>query len=200
MEWVGEHRIDAAPEAVWRALNDPDVLRRALPGCRSVARRSATEFEIVVEASIGPVSAAFECRATLSDLDPPRAYTISGEGRGGVAGFARGSARVVLEPAPDGATLLRYSARGRAGGKLARVGDRLVRGRARKLVERFLRRPGHARLPGARALSRAVSARRRSRLRRAGANGPRRWAGVSPCRPRDLPAPDRRRHPRSRAP
>ena len=137
MEWVGEHRIDAAPEAVWRALNDPDVLRRALPGCRSVARRSATEFEIVVEASIGPVSAAFECRATLSDLDPPRAYTISGEGRGGVAGFARGSARVVLEPAPDGATLLRYSARGRAGGKLARVGDRLVRGRARKLVERF---------------------------------------------------------------
>ncbi len=136
MNLTGEHRIEAPREAVWRALNDPEVLKRAIPGCREIEKESATAFAARVTARIGPVSATFRGRVALSDLDPPNAYTISGEGQGGVAGFAKGGARVTLE-ADGAATVLRYEAEGQVGGKLAQVGARLVEGSARKIADRF---------------------------------------------------------------
>ena len=138
MKLTGEYRIEAPREAVWRALNDPEILGRAIPGCQEIERESATAFAARVKARIGPVSATFKGKVALSDLDPPNAYTISGEGQGGVAGFARGGARVTLE-ADGAATVLRYEAEGQVGGKLAQVGARLIEGGARKIADGFFR-------------------------------------------------------------
>ena len=136
MELSGEHRIEAPREAVWRALNDPDVLGRAIPGCQAIERDSDSGFTAKVKARIGPVSAVFSGKVTLSDIDPPSGYVIAGEGTGGAAGFASGSAKVTLE-ADGNATVLRYEAEGKVGGKLAQVGARLVEGSARKLAGEF---------------------------------------------------------------
>ena len=136
MELTGEHRIAAPAAKVWRALNDPRILKKCIPGCQSMKKISATKFTATVRTKIGPVSAKFACAVTLSDLDPPRSYTISGEGKGGVAGFAKGSARVTLE-AEGAATVLRYVADAKVGGKLAQLGSRLIAGTARRLAERF---------------------------------------------------------------
>jgi len=141
MDFAGEYRIAAPREQVWHALNDPDVLKQAIPGCQEIDKESATAFNAKVKARIGPVSAAFRGRVTLSKLDPPRAYTISGEGQGGVAGFAKGGARVELEEVEGGAaTLLRYRAEGQVGGKLAQIGARLVEGSAKKMADDFFGR------------------------------------------------------------
>lgn len=137
MDFSGEYRIEAPREAVWRALNDPEVLRQAIPGCQEIEKESDTAFTAKVKAKLGPVSAAFKGRVTLSDLDPPNGYTISGEGQGGVAGFAKGGARVTLTDADGGATILRYTAEGQVGGKLAQIGARLVEGSARKIADDF---------------------------------------------------------------
>ena len=139
MDLAGEYRIEAPRDAVWRALNDPDVLKQSIPGCQEIEKESDTAFSARVKSKIGPVSATFKGKVTLSDLDPPHGYTISGEGQGGVAGFAKGGARVTLEE--DGAaTLLRYTADGQVGGKLAQVGARLVEGTARKVADDFFTR------------------------------------------------------------
>ena len=132
----GEYRIPALQEQVWRALNDPDILQQAIPGCRRIGRVSDTEFTATVVAKFGPVKAIFSGRVTLSDLDPPRAYTISGEGEGGAAGFGRGSAKVSLHQ-EDGETLLRYAADVQVGGKLAQIGQRLVGSTAKKIADDF---------------------------------------------------------------
>ena len=132
----GEYRIPALQEQVWRALNDPDILQQAIPGCRRIGRVSNTEFTATVVAKFGPVKAIFSGRVTLSDLDPPRAYTISGEGEGGAAGFGRGSAKVSLHQ-EDGETLLRYAADVQVGGKLAQIGQRLVGSTAKKIADDF---------------------------------------------------------------
>jgi carbon monoxide dehydrogenase subunit G len=102
MDLSGEYRIPAPREAVWKALNDADVLKECIPGCESVEKTSDTEFNAKVRAKVGPVSAAFTGKVTLSDLDPPNGYKISGEGQGGVAGFARGGADVRLKPDDSG--------------------------------------------------------------------------------------------------
>lgn len=136
MDFSGEYRIPAQPDKVWQSLNDVEVLKRCIPGCRSLERSSDTEFISTVAAKVGPVSATFRGSVVLSDLDPPRAYTIAGQGQGGAAGFARMTARVTLAEAGE-ETLLRYEARADVGGKLANVGSRLVQSVARKNADDF---------------------------------------------------------------
>ncbi len=133
---TGEYRIAAAREAVWAALNDAEVLKQCIPGCDSLDWLSDHEIEAVVTARVGPVKARFKGRVTLSDLDPPSSYTISGEGQGGAAGFARGSARVTLADDGDG-TLLRYTVKASVGGKLAQIGARLIDSAAKKMANDF---------------------------------------------------------------
>jgi len=136
MEMHGEQRIAAPREAVWLRLNDPETLKLCIPGCQEIEKVSDTEFTALVKARVGPVSATFRGRVTLTDLDPPSGYTISGEGQGGVAGFAKGGAKVELTE--DGAeTVLRYGVQAQVGGKLAQIGSRLVDGVARKYAEEF---------------------------------------------------------------
>lgn len=138
MDMTGEHRIPAPRDAVWRALNDPEILKQAIPGCESVEKLSDTEFTAKVALKIGPMSAKFAGKGTLSDLDPPNGYTITGEGQGGAAGFAKGGAKVRLESVDGGtATVLHYAADAQIGGKLAQIGSRLVEGTAKKLAEEF---------------------------------------------------------------
>ncbi|AWB07007.1 carbon monoxide dehydrogenase (plasmid) [Azospirillum humicireducens] len=139
MDMSGSHRIEASREAVWAALNDPDILRQCIPGCEEVVRQSDTEMTAKVVAKVGPVSAKFAGKVTLSDLDPPNGYTITGEGSGGAAGFGKGGATVALSD-EGGATLLTYTAKAQVGGKLAQIGSRLVDATARKMAEEFFAR------------------------------------------------------------
>jgi carbon monoxide dehydrogenase subunit G len=136
MDVMGEFRIPASRQEVWEALNDTDTLRASIPGCQSLERLSDTEFSARVLSKIGPVKAKFATKITLSNLNPPESYTLSGQGQGGVAGFAKGSADVTLLE-EDNETILRYSARIQVGGKLAQVGSRLLKGAVRKLAEEF---------------------------------------------------------------
>jgi hypothetical protein len=136
MDMTGEHTIRAPRQAVWAALNDPEVLKQSIAGCEELNKTSDTEFQAQVTAKVGPVKAKFGGKVTLSDLDPPNGYTISGEGSGGAAGFAKGGAKVHLEDAPDG-TLLKYEVHAQIGGKLAQIGSRLVDGAARKMADEF---------------------------------------------------------------
>ena len=137
MDMSGEYKIPAPRETVWDALNDPEILQKAIPGAESVTRISDTEFEAVAKAKVGPVSARFKGKVKLSDIDAPNGYTISGEGNGGAAGFARGSAKVKLEDALDGGTLLSYTVNAQIGGKLAQIGQRFIDSTASKLAEEF---------------------------------------------------------------
>ena len=136
MDMTGEYTLEAPREVVWRALNDPDVLKSCIPGCETLTKVSDTEFTATVKAKIGPVSAKFGGKVTLSELDPPNGYRISGEGQGGVAGFAKGGAEVKLHE--DGAgTRLAYVANAQVGGKLAQIGSRLVDATAKKMAADF---------------------------------------------------------------
>lgn len=139
MEMQGERRIPAPRQLVWECLNNPEILKQCIPGCESVDKVSDTEFTAKVRAKVGPVSARFAGKVTLSDLDPPAGYTISGEGTGGVAGFAKGSAKVALDE-DGGETVMRYGVHAQVGGKLAQIGSRLVDGTARKLADQFFDR------------------------------------------------------------
>lgn len=136
MDITGERRLIASRDAVWRALNDPEVLRDCIPGCQKLEQVSETVIEATIAAQIGPVKAPFGSRIELKDLDPPRAYTLVGEGKSAVAGFGRGEARVTLEE-DAGITTLRYTASLKVGGKLAQVGARLVEGATRQLADQF---------------------------------------------------------------
>ena len=137
MDLTGEVRLAAPRETVWRALNDPEILKQAIPGCESVEKLSDTEFSAKVTLKIGPMSAKFAGKGTLSDLNPPNGYTITGEGQGGVAGFGKGSAKVELSD-DNGGTVLRYSAAAQVGGKIAQLGARLIDATAKKLADHFL--------------------------------------------------------------
>jgi carbon monoxide dehydrogenase subunit G len=136
MEMTGEQLIPLPQAATWRALNDPAVLKDCIPGCESIERIADNAYEVVLTAKVGPVSAKFKGKMTLTDSDPPRAYTLAFEGQGGVAGFAKGQASVVLSPEGSG-TRLAYTAKANVGGKLAQVGARLIDGVARQLAEKF---------------------------------------------------------------
>ena len=136
MKMTGEETIPVPRATVWRALNDPEVLRQCIPGCESITKSSDTEMEAVVVAKVGPVKARFTGNVELSDLDPPNGYRISGEGKGGLAGFASGGADIKLTDAPEG-TLLSYDVDAKIGGKLAMLGSRLIDGYARSMAEQF---------------------------------------------------------------
>jgi uncharacterized protein len=136
MDMTGEYKIAAPRTRVWAALNDPEILRQAIPGCEEVKKLSDTELEASARAKIGPVSARFTGKVMLSDLNPPTGYTLTGEGSGGAAGFAKGEAKVTLTE--DGeATILRYTVKAIIGGKLAQLGQRLVDGAAKKMADEF---------------------------------------------------------------
>lgn len=136
MEMQGEERIAARRDAVWQCLNDPEILKQCIPGCQSLEAKSATELAAVVKVKIGPVSATFNGNVILSNLSPPDSYTISGEGKGGIAGFAKGRADVALEEEND-ETVLRYAVKAEVGGKIAQLGSRLIDSTARKLAQQF---------------------------------------------------------------
>lgn len=139
MEMKGEQLIAAPRSVVWAGLNDPDVLRESIPGCEELVKQSDNEFAAVVHAKVGPVSARFRGKVTLSDISPGHSYRISGEGQGGAAGFGKGGAQVSL--ADDGGkTRLSYAVTAQVGGKLAQIGSRLIDGAARKMADDFFSR------------------------------------------------------------
>lgn len=136
MEMTGEYKIPAPRQKVWEALNDPEILATCIPGCQELNKDSDTELSAVVKSKVGPVSATFKGKVTLSEIDPPNGYKISGEGTGGVAGFAKGGAEVKLVDDGDG-TLLSYVATAQVGGKLAQIGSRLIDSTAKKMANEF---------------------------------------------------------------
>lgn len=133
----GEERIAAPVEKVWEALNDPEILKEAIPGCQSLEKNSDTEMAATVVLKIGPIKATFNGEVTLKNLKPPHSYTIQGEGKGGIAGFAKGGARVNLSDAEGGQTLLRYEVEAQVGGKLMQLGSRLIDSVSKKLADEF---------------------------------------------------------------
>ena len=136
MTMNGEYQIAAPREVVWAKLNDADTLKACIPGCESLEKTSDTEFVAVAVTKIGPVKARFKGKVRLTDLDPPNGYKISGEGDGGIAGFAKGGATVGLAD-KEGGTLLTYNVEAQIGGKLAQIGQRLVNGAAKKMADDF---------------------------------------------------------------
>lgn len=137
MDMSGSETINAPVELVWKGLNDPDILRQCIPGCETLDKKSDTEMTATVVLKIGPVKAKFEGAVQLSNLNPPHSYTISGEGKGGIVGFAKGGADVSLEAQPDGTTVLTYSVKADVGGKIAQLGARLIDSTAKSLAEKF---------------------------------------------------------------
>lgn len=136
MDMTGEERIAAPRDAVWAALNNPEILKQCIPGCQSLEWVSSTELTATVKLKIGPVSASFNGDVKLTNINAPESYTISGEGKGGIAGFAKGGADVVLRQ--DGnETILQYEAKAQVGGKIAQLGSRLVDSSAKKLAQQF---------------------------------------------------------------
>jgi carbon monoxide dehydrogenase subunit G len=137
MDMTGEYRIPASRDQVWAALNDPEILKASLPGCESLERLSDHEFAATVATKVGPVRAKFNGQVTLSDLHPPESYKISGEGKGGAAGFAKGGADVKLTAEGSAMTVLSYTAKADVGGKLAQLGSRLIDATAKKMADDF---------------------------------------------------------------
>jgi uncharacterized protein len=138
MTMTAEVRLPADRPTVWQSLNDPEILKACIPGCQSLERTGENGFAAVAKLKIGPVSATFKGNVELTDLDPPNGYKIVGEGQGGIAGFAKGSATVKLSDA-DGGTLLSYDVSANVGGKIAQLGARLIDGTAKKLADQFFK-------------------------------------------------------------
>jgi carbon monoxide dehydrogenase subunit G len=140
MKMTGDEVIAAPRRVVWDALNDPEVLKQCITGCDEIKKKSDTEFEAKVTAKVGPVKASFVGAVKLSKLNPPRSYVISGEGKGGVAGFAKGGATVQLSDTSDGQTKLSYDVDAQVGGKLAQIGSRLIDSTAKKMAADFFKK------------------------------------------------------------
>ena len=139
MDMTGERRIPAPRQKVWDALNDPEVLKMAIPGCKTLEKTSDSDLKATAAVRIGPISAQFTGKVQLLDLDPPNSYRIAGEGQGGVAGFANGGAKVNLSD--DGAfTLLKYEVKAQVGGKIAQLGARLIDATAKQMADQFFDR------------------------------------------------------------
>jgi carbon monoxide dehydrogenase subunit G len=141
MELTDEIHINAPKDVVYAALNDPEVLKQCIPGCEELIQHSPTELEAKVVLKIGPVKAKFAGTVTLDTANAPDAFSLSGQGNGGVAGFAKGGADVTLTE-QDGGTLLRYDAKADVGGKIAQLGSRLIKGTAQKLSGQFFTKFG----------------------------------------------------------
>jgi carbon monoxide dehydrogenase subunit G len=137
MKMTGEVALPADRKTVWDKLNDPVVLKACIPGCQSLEVTPEGGFAAVAKIKIGPVSATFKGAVTLSDLDPPNGYKISGSGEGGVAGFAKGGAVVKLTDISGRGTLLSYDVEASIGGKLAQLGGRLIDGVSKKMADQF---------------------------------------------------------------
>jgi carbon monoxide dehydrogenase subunit G len=137
MTMKGEVSLSADRQTVWQKLNDPEVLKACIPGCQSLDRTGENGFTAVVKLKVGPVSATFKGNVELGDLDPPNGYKISGQGEGGIAGFAKGGATVHLTDIEGGGTLLSYDVEANVGGKIAQLGARLIDGVAKKNADQF---------------------------------------------------------------
>jgi hypothetical protein len=158
----GEYQIACDRQRVWQALNDAEVLARCIPGCESIEMQSPTSLKARIMATIGPVKSKFDTHISLDNLNPPAGYTLTGESKGGPAGFGRGSADVRLEE-KDGGTLLFYDARFQVGGKLAQIGSRLVLGATRKMADDFFGNFSRELDPGARRIDAGEIATTRGR-------------------------------------
>lgn len=139
MEMTGEQLIPQALDATWKALNDTTILKECIPGCESIVQTGDNEYELVMTAKVGPVSAKFKGKMTLMDVVAPQSYRMVFEGQGGVAGFAKGEAQVKLSP-QDHMTKLDYTVNAMIGGKLAQIGSRLIDGVAKKIAGDFFSR------------------------------------------------------------
>lgn len=139
MDMTGEQRIPASRETVWKALNDPEILKASIPGCQELIKQSDTDMTAVAVIKVGPISARFQGKVTLSDLDPPNGYRITGEGQGGVAGHAKGGAVVRLTEV-DGETILHYEVSAQVGGRLAQLGGRMIDATARSMSAAFFKK------------------------------------------------------------
>jgi len=139
MDFSGRYVIPAPADAVWAAINDPEILKYCIPGCEEIEKTSPTDFVASATLKIGPVKAKFKGKVALTDLDPPHRCKLVGEGQGGVAGFAKGEADVLLSEADDG-TVLSYTAKATVGGKLAQIGQRLIDGAAKQIADDFFGR------------------------------------------------------------
>ncbi|HVW57334.1 MAG TPA: carbon monoxide dehydrogenase subunit G [Rhizobiaceae bacterium] len=137
MNMEGQEQIQAPVEKVWQALNDPDVLKVCIPGCESLEKQSDTAFAATVSLKIGPIKARFQGAVELKNLNPPHSYTIEGEGKGGIAGFAKGGADVALTADGADATTLKYTVKADVGGKIAQLGSRLIDSTSKKLAGQF---------------------------------------------------------------
>lgn len=137
MTMSGEATLPAGKDVVWAKLNDPEVLKACIPGCETLSKDDDTHFSAVVKVKLGPVKATFRGKVELQDLDPPDGYRIVGEGEGGIAGFAKGGAKVGLSEAEGGQTLLRYDVEAQVGGKLMQLGSRLIDSVSKKLADEF---------------------------------------------------------------
>jgi hypothetical protein len=140
MDMSGERRIPAPRQRVWDALNDPEMLRAAIPGCESVTRTAEDAFEAKLALKIGPMAAKFGGKVKLENINAPASYTISGEGNGGAMGFAKGGADVALEEVGPEETLLRYTVKAQVGGKMAQLGARLIDSTAKQMSDQFFDR------------------------------------------------------------
>jgi len=138
----GEETIAAPLAKVWAGLNDPEVLKDCIPGCETLERKSDTELAATVVLKVGPIKAKFNGEVTLSNLNPPNAYTITGEGKGGIAGFAKGGADVTLTEIGPNETRLKYVASADVGGKIAQLGSRLIESTSKKLAGEFFTKFG----------------------------------------------------------
>jgi carbon monoxide dehydrogenase subunit G len=138
MEMSGEQLIPASQQTVWEALNDPEMLKACVPGCESIEPAGENVYQVLMVARVGPVSAKFKGKLTLSDIRPPQSYSIAFEGQGGAAGFAKGGAQVRLVPEGN-KTKLAYDVKASVGGKLAQIGSRLVDAAAKKIADDFFR-------------------------------------------------------------
>jgi carbon monoxide dehydrogenase subunit G len=136
MDMTGTRQIAASRQKVWAALNDPNILKRCITGCESLEMQSPTDMTARVKLVVGPVRATFNGKVRLTDIDPPNGYRIVGEGNGGVAGFAKGSAVVRLTDDGRG-TLMTYDVKADVGGKLAQLGGRLIDSTAKKFADEF---------------------------------------------------------------
>lgn len=158
MDMTGEYRIAAARDKVWEGLNDPETLKASIPGCESLEKTGDDAFTAKVVAKVGPVKAKFSGDVKLSNINPPESYTISGEGKGGAAGFAKGGADVKLADDGDGGTILTYTAKADVGGKLAQLGSRLIDGTSKKMADEFFSNFREQVAPSAPAETAAVAA------------------------------------------
>ena len=137
MEMTGEQLIPASQADTWQALNDPEVLKACVPGCEAITLVNPNEYQVLMTAKVGPVSAKFRGRLSLFDIKAPQSYSLAFEGQGGAAGFAKGAAQVKLEPVAAAETRLAYQVKASVGGKLAQIGSRLIDAAAKKVADDF---------------------------------------------------------------